>query len=55
MDDQQLREKGLKVTAPRLKILKILADQTNIPRHMSAEDIYKTLTDTGEDIVLSTV
>ena len=50
---QELRKAGLKVTLPRLKILEIL--ENSEPRHMSAEDIYKQLIDTGEDIGLATV
>ena len=50
---QELRKAGLKVTLPRLKILEILAN--NEQRHLSAEDIYKELLDTGEDIGLATV
>jgi len=50
---QELRKAGLKVTLPRLKILEIL--ETNTLRHMSAEDIYRDLLDTGEDIGLATV
>ena len=50
---QELRKAGLKVTLPRLKILEILEDAGN--RHMSAEDIYRELLDTGEDIGLATV
>lgn len=53
MDTKDLRQAGLKVTLPRLKILEILRDNTD--RHMSAEDIYKALIDTGEDIGLATV
>ena len=48
-----LRQAGLKVTLPRLKILEILED-TKL-RHMSAEDIYKHLLSEGEDIGLATV
>ncbi|MBW2472462.1 MAG: ferric iron uptake transcriptional regulator [Deltaproteobacteria bacterium] len=50
---KELRKAGLKVTLPRLKILEIFeaADQ----RHLSAEDIYKVLLDSGEDIGLATV
>ncbi len=40
-ESNDLRNAGLKVTLPRLKILDILADGT--ARHMSAEDIYKKL------------
>ena len=50
---QELRKAGLKVTLPRLKILEILG--SNEQRHLSAEDIYKELLDTGEDIGLATV
>ncbi len=50
---KELRQAGLKVTLPRLKILEILEDAKN--RHMSAEDIYKELLQQGEDIGLATV
>ncbi len=50
---QELRKAGLKVTLPRLKILEILENSRQ--RHLSAEDIYKELLDTGEDIGLATV
>jgi Fur family ferric uptake transcriptional regulator len=50
---QELKKAGLKVTLPRLKILEIL--ENSDPRHLSAEDIYKELLDTGEDIGLATV
>lgn len=50
---QELRKAGLKVTLPRLKILEILAGDGT--RHLSAEDIYKELLETGEDIGLATV
>jgi len=50
---QELRKAGLKVTLPRLKILEIL--ESNSQRHVSAEDIYRQLLETGEDIGLATV
>jgi Fur family ferric uptake transcriptional regulator len=50
---QELRKAGLKVTLPRLKILEIL--ENSALRHLSAEDIYRELLDTGEDIGLATV
>jgi len=50
---QELRKAGLKVTLPRLKILEILENSRQ--RHLSAEDIYKELLETGEDIGLATV
>jgi Fur family ferric uptake transcriptional regulator len=53
LGSKDLRKAGLKVTLPRLKILEILRD--NADRHMSAEDIYKALIDSSEDIGLATV
>ncbi len=50
---QELKKAGLKVTLPRLKILEIL--ESDKQRHLSAEDIYKELLQTGEDIGLATV
>jgi len=52
-ESQELRNAGLKVTLPRLKILEIL-ERSN-PRHISAEDMYKALLESGEDIGLATV
>ncbi len=53
MGTQELRKAGLKATLPRLKILDIL--ERNSSRHMSAEDVYKALLDSGEDVGLATV
>jgi Fur family ferric uptake transcriptional regulator len=50
---QELRNAGLKITLPRLKILEILEGARS--RHLSAEDIYKDLLQSGEDIGLATV
>jgi len=50
---QELRKAGLKVTLPRLKILEIFENSEN--RHLSAEDMYKELIESGEDIGLATV
>ena len=52
-ESNDLRNAGLKVTLPRLKILDILADGS--ARHMSAEDIYKKLLVLNEDVGLATV
>jgi len=49
----ELRKAGLKVTLPRLKILEIFEGAKS--RHLSAEDMYKELLDSGEDIGLATV
>lgn len=50
---QELRKAGLKITLPRLKILEIF-EQAN-QRHLSAEDIYKDLLQSDQDIGLATV
>ncbi|MEY2993945.1 MAG: hypothetical protein RL357_880 [Pseudomonadota bacterium] len=49
----ELKSIGLKATAPRLKILE--AFQRAESRHMSAEDVYRVLIDSQEDIGLATV
>lgn len=43
----------MKVTLPRMKILQQL--ESSKERHLSAEDIYKSLMDAGEDVGLATV
>lgn len=53
MESSDLRSAGLKVTLPRLKILEML--ESHPARHMSAEDIYRKLMDSEEDIGLATV
>ncbi|NIR29313.1 MAG: ferric iron uptake transcriptional regulator [Gammaproteobacteria bacterium] len=53
METQNLKKAGLKVTLPRMRILEILEHAE--PRHMSAEDVYKTLLESGEEIGLATV
>ena len=50
---QDLKKAGLKATVPRLKILEIL--EANKEQHMRAEDVYKALLDSDEDIGLATV
>ncbi|GAB2722739.1 ferric iron uptake transcriptional regulator [Halomonas garicola] len=56
MADQnhELRKAGLKVTLPRVKILQIL-EHASGKDHLSAEEVYKTLIDAGEDVGLATV
>ena len=54
--NHELRQAGLKVTLPRLKILQILeATREEQELHLSAEDVYKALLDAGEDVGLATV
>jgi Fur family ferric uptake transcriptional regulator len=53
MDNANLKKAGLKITVPRLKILEIMEKAKE--HHMSAEDIYKILLESGEEIGLATV
>lgn len=48
-----LKKAGLKVTLPRIKVLKLLESAEE--QHMSAEDVYKSLLETGDDVGLATV
>ncbi len=52
-DSQQLKNAGLKITMPRLKVLHILEQSRN--HHLSAEGIYKALLEMGDDVGLATV
>ena len=52
-ENLELKKAGLKVTLPRIKILSILESAEN--HHMSAEDVYKTLMEAGDDVGLATV
>ena len=52
-ESQQLKEAGLKITMPRLKILQILEQSAD--HHLSAEDVYRSLSNMGEDVGLATV
>ena len=53
LEDVELKKVGLKVTLPRIKILQILENVSE--RHMTAEDIYQSLRDAGEDVGIATV
>lgn len=52
-DSQDLRDVGLKVTQPRLRILEIMQQRQD--EHLSAEDVYRILIDNKEEIGLATV
>ncbi|SEI79518.1 Fur family transcriptional regulator, ferric uptake regulator [Allopseudospirillum japonicum] len=52
-ENNELRRAGLKVTLPRIKILQLL--ERNQDEHLSAEDLYKSLLEAGEDVGLATV
>ncbi|HHJ19543.1 MAG TPA: ferric iron uptake transcriptional regulator [Gammaproteobacteria bacterium] len=53
MNSQDLKKVGLKVTLPRMKILEILENSES--HHHTAEDVYKALLESGEEIGLATV
>ncbi len=50
---EHLNKAGLKTTMPRLKVLNLF--ETSEERHWSADDVYKSLLDSGENIGLATV
>ena len=50
---EELKSSGLKATLPRIKILEVF--QQNSARHMTAEDVFKSLLAEGADIGLATV
>lgn len=54
METHDLKNAGLKVTIPRVKILQILENQIN-ERHLTAEKVYKILLSEHEEIGLATV
>jgi len=54
LESKNIRNAGLKVTLPRIKILEIL-ERPSHAQHLSAESIFKTLVSEGEEIGLATV
>lgn len=54
LETQDLKNAGLKVTLPRVKILQILENQID-EHHLTAEKVYKILLSEDEDIGLATV
>ena len=50
---KNLKQAGLKTTQPRLKVLDVL--ETSEVHHMTAEDVYKRLLETEQEIGLATV
>ncbi|MEE8365953.1 MAG: ferric iron uptake transcriptional regulator [Gammaproteobacteria bacterium] len=53
MESSDIKNAGLKLTLPRMKILELL--ESSNEHHLKAEDIYKMLLDSGEEIALATV
>ena len=52
-EDKNLRKAGLKVTLPRVRILEIFEQSSE--RHLSADDVYKKIIDSGDEVGLATV
>lgn len=52
-EPQELKNAGLKATLPRLRVLSLFENSEQ--RHLSAEDVYRMLLTSGEDIGLATV
>lgn len=52
-EPDELKNAGLKATLPRLKVLSLFENSQE--RHLSAEDVYRILLTTGEDVGLATV
>lgn len=52
-ENDQIRQAGLKVTLPRVKILQLL--EASEKRHVGAEEVYRMLQDNAEEIGLATV
>lgn len=52
-NQQELRSHGLKSTLPRLRVLELF--QTSTERHLSADEVYRLLSQNQADIGLTTV
>lgn len=52
-ENHGIKKAGLKVTIPRLKIMQILEESEQ--SHMSAEDVYRYLMESGDDVSIATV
>lgn len=52
-EPRELKNVGLKATLPRLKVLALFEHSQQ--RHLSAEDVYRMLLGSGEDVGLATV
>lgn len=50
---KDLQKAGLKITLPRLKVLNLFENSAD--HHLSAEDVFKMLLASGEDVSLATV
>ena len=52
-EDKNLREAGLKVTLPRIRILEIFEESDT--KHLSADEVYKKLVEAGDEVGLAPV
>jgi len=52
-EDKNLRKAGLKVTLPRIRVLEIF--ESSSERHLSAEDVYKKILSSGDEVGLATI
>ena len=52
-EEKNLREAGLKVTLPRIRILEIFEESDT--KHLSADEVYKKLVEAGDEVGLATV
>jgi len=57
MENQQLRKAGLKITLPRVRILEVLEQSRDASdqQHLTAEEVYRQLVESGAQIGLATV
>ena len=53
MDNSPIKDAGLKVTTPRVKVLEIFEQSPD--EHLTAESVYSKLKDMGEEVGLATV
>lgn len=53
MDESSLADAGLRTTLPRRLILNIM--ENSVQRHLGAEDIYRALHESGEEVGIATV
>lgn len=55
MENRNIKNAGLKVTAPRVKILELLETRPEHERHLTAEELHRCLIQEGAEIGLATV
>jgi len=53
VDSKNLKQVGLKVTQPRIRVLQLLETAGN--RHLTVDDIYREMVIAGEDTGLATI